>query len=129
MHISIRIFQKCLMFMIMMCVFRPLWMFPETPTPQFLLCLRGNAELFLQNEVSVLFCPICHSLCLCLRPSGGRLLPLRPPPIKAIKPAGSSFSPAATNQLPSSRVPKRAPPLPPRPKPGHPLYKRYSVSV
>ncbi|KAK9954760.1 hypothetical protein ABG768_016806 [Culter alburnus] len=64
------------------------------------------------------------------RPSGGRLLPLRPPPpIKVIKPAGSSSSPAATNQLPSSRVPKRAPPLPPRPKPGHPLYERYSSKV
>ncbi|XP_059397165.1 SH3 domain-containing protein 19-like [Carassius carassius] len=59
-------------------------------------------------------------------PSGGRLLPLRPPPIKVTKPSGSSSSPAATNQLPGSRVPKRCPPLPPRPKPGHPLYKRYS---
>ncbi|XDV46619.1 hypothetical protein PO909_014489 [Leuciscus waleckii] len=63
------------------------------------------------------------------RPSGGRLLPLRPPPVKGAKPAGSASSPAATNQLPSSRAPKRAPPLPPRPKPGHPLYKRYSSKV
>ncbi|XP_073679474.1 uncharacterized protein [Garra rufa] len=58
------------------------------------------------------------------RPSGGRLLPLRPPPIKMTKPPGSA--PAVTNQLPSSRVPKKGPPLPPRPRPGHPLYKRYS---
>uniref|UniRef100_A0A8C1XNQ8 Uncharacterized protein n=1 Tax=Cyprinus carpio TaxID=7962 RepID=A0A8C1XNQ8_CYPCA len=57
------------------------------------------------------------------RPSSGRLLPLRPPPIKVTKPPGSSSPPAATNQLPGSRVPKRCPPLPPRPKPGHPLYK------
>lgn len=63
------------------------------------------------------------------RPSGGRLLPLRPPPIKVAKPPGSASSPAATNQLPSSRFSKRAPPLPPRPKPGHPLYKRYSSKV
>ncbi|KAK7129473.1 hypothetical protein R3I94_017627 [Phoxinus phoxinus] len=63
------------------------------------------------------------------RPSGGRVLPLRPPPVKVAKPAGSASSPAATNQLPSSRAPKRAPPLPPRPKPGHPLYKRYSSKV
>ncbi|XP_039535009.1 SH3 domain-containing protein 19 isoform X2 [Pimephales promelas] len=63
------------------------------------------------------------------RPSGGRLLPLRPPPVKVAKPAGSASSPTATNQLPSSRTPKRAPPLPPRPKPGHPLYKRYSSTV
>ncbi|XP_043088465.1 LOW QUALITY PROTEIN: SH3 domain-containing protein 19 [Puntigrus tetrazona] len=60
------------------------------------------------------------------RPSGGRLLPLRPPPIKVTKRPGSSSSPAATNQLPGSRVPKRGPPLPPRPGPGHPLYQRYS---
>ncbi|XP_052396185.1 SH3 domain-containing protein 19 [Carassius gibelio] len=61
-----------------------------------------------------------------LSSGSGRLLPLRPPPIKVTKPPGSSSSPAATNQLPGSRVPKRCPPLPPRPKPGHPLYKRYS---
>ncbi|XP_042569767.1 SH3 domain-containing protein 19-like isoform X2 [Cyprinus carpio] len=63
------------------------------------------------------------------RPSSGRPLPLRPPPIKVTKPPGGSSSsspPAATNQLPGSRVPKRCPPLPPRPKPGHPLYKCYS---
>uniref|UniRef100_A0A8C1NPC9 Uncharacterized protein n=1 Tax=Cyprinus carpio TaxID=7962 RepID=A0A8C1NPC9_CYPCA len=62
-------------------------------------------------------------------PSSGRLLPLRPPPIKVTKPPGSSSPPAATNQLPGSRVPKRCPPLPPRPKPGHPLYKCYSVTA
>ncbi|XP_050960638.1 SH3 domain-containing protein 19 isoform X1 [Labeo rohita] len=62
------------------------------------------------------------------RSSSGRLLPLRPPPAKVTKPpsSSSSSSPAATNQLPSTRVPKKGPPLPPRPQPGHPLYKRYS---
>lgn len=59
------------------------------------------------------------------RPSGGRLLPLRPPPIKLAKPTGL----ASSNQLPANRVPKRGPPLPPRPKPGHPLYKSYSRKV
>uniref|UniRef100_A0A4W4E175 Uncharacterized protein n=1 Tax=Electrophorus electricus TaxID=8005 RepID=A0A4W4E175_ELEEL len=56
-----------------------------------------------------------------------RLLPLRPPPIKLIKSAGSSQTNDTANQLPGSRVPKGGPPLPPRPKPGHPLYKDYTV--
>ncbi|XP_056588342.1 uncharacterized protein wu:fy63c09 isoform X2 [Triplophysa dalaica] len=59
------------------------------------------------------------------RPSGGRLLPLRPPSIKLAKSPG----PASANQLPASRVPKRGPPLPPRPKAGHPLYKIYSRKI
>ncbi|XP_051956122.1 SH3 domain-containing protein 19-like [Xyrauchen texanus] len=65
------------------------------------------------------------------RPSGVRLLPLRPPPIKVTKPAGpASSSTTASNQQPGSRVPKRGPPppLPPRPKPRHPLY-RYSSKL
>ncbi|XP_057175352.1 uncharacterized protein wu:fy63c09 isoform X2 [Triplophysa rosa] len=59
------------------------------------------------------------------RPSGGRLLPLCPPSIKLAKPPG----PASSNQLPAGRVPKRGPPLPPRPKAGHPLYKSYSRKI
>ncbi|KAK1803469.1 hypothetical protein P4O66_020894, partial [Electrophorus voltai] len=55
-----------------------------------------------------------------------QLLPLRPPPIKLIKSAGSSQTNDTANQLPGSRVPKGGPPLPPRPKPGHPLYKDYT---
>ncbi|XP_026854518.2 SH3 domain-containing protein 19-like isoform X2 [Electrophorus electricus] len=58
-----------------------------------------------------------------------RLLPLRPPPIKLIKSAGSSQTNDTANQLPGSRVPKGGPPLPPRPKPGHPLYKDYTSKV
>uniref|UniRef100_A0AAR2JUF4 Uncharacterized protein n=1 Tax=Pygocentrus nattereri TaxID=42514 RepID=A0AAR2JUF4_PYGNA len=61
------------------------------------------------------------------RPSEGRLLPLRPPPIKLSKSAGSTHAPATSSQHPSHRVPKRRPPLPPRPKPGHPLYRDYMV--
>ncbi|XP_060922495.1 SH3 domain-containing protein 19-like [Limanda limanda] len=33
--------------------------------------------------------------------------------------------PVTANQLPAQRVSKRGPPLPPRPKPGHPLYTSY----
>lgn len=55
------------------------------------------------------------------RPSDGRLLPLRPPPIK-----GSSQTPAATNQDPGGTSgAKRGPPLPPRPKFGHPVFGKY----
>ncbi|XP_062872035.1 SH3 domain-containing protein 19 isoform X2 [Trichomycterus rosablanca] len=59
------------------------------------------------------------------RPSEGKLLPLRPPPIKINKSVESPQSPAPTSELPGYRVPKRGPPLPPRPKPGHPLYRDY----
>ncbi|TKS93272.1 SH3 domain-containing protein 19 [Collichthys lucidus] len=38
----------------------------------------------------------------------------------------SSSSPASANQMQSQRAPKRGPPLPPRPKPGHPLYSSYA---
>ncbi|XP_016396257.1 pollen-specific leucine-rich repeat extensin-like protein 1 [Sinocyclocheilus rhinocerous] len=82
-----------------------------------------------QATVDVFRAPDASIPSLPPRPSGGKLLPLRPPPIKVAKLPGSSSSPAVTNQLPGSRVPKRGPPLPPRPKPGHPLYKRYSRKV
>ncbi|XP_063042676.1 SH3 domain-containing protein 19 isoform X2 [Engraulis encrasicolus] len=54
-----------------------------------------------------------------------RLLPLRPPPIKPAKPP-HLIGPCPTttaNQEQGQRLPKRGPPLPPRPKPGHALYK------
>ncbi|XP_022532749.2 SH3 domain-containing protein 19 isoform X2 [Astyanax mexicanus] len=63
------------------------------------------------------------------RPKEGKMLPLRPPPMKLPKSAGSSHVPATTNQQPNHRVPKRGPPLPPRPKPGHPLYREYTSKV
>ncbi|XP_074518117.1 uncharacterized protein LOC141784244 [Halichoeres trimaculatus] len=89
------------------------------------------------------------------RPSGVKLLPLRPPPIKSIPgrppppsvnsqlaPPSSRNSPASSVSTPSQsssssppessvstnqiqKVSKRGPPLPPRPKPGHPLYNSY----
>lgn len=61
--------------------------------------------------------------------SEGRLLPLRPPPVKSSKSTGSSLTPATTNQHSGNRGVKRAPPLPPRPKPGHPLYREYTSKI
>ncbi|RVE60725.1 hypothetical protein OJAV_G00184100 [Oryzias javanicus] len=75
------------------------------------------------------------------RPAGAKLLPLRPPPIKSIpsRPPPPTVN-SSRNQNPSkaARPPstsanhaqaqkggKRGPPLPPRPKPGHPLYNSY----
>lgn len=57
-----------------------------------------------------------------------RFLPLRPPPIKLAKSPiliGSSpaSTAASTNQQEAQKLPKRGPPLPPRPKPGHPLFR------
>uniref|UniRef100_A0A8C7WML7 SH3 domain containing 19 n=1 Tax=Oryzias sinensis TaxID=183150 RepID=A0A8C7WML7_9TELE len=77
------------------------------------------------------------------RPAGAKPLPIRPPPIKSIPsrpppPAVNLHS--SSNQNPSKAAPppssspgntrtqkggKRGPPLPPRPKPGHPLYNSY----
>ncbi|KAM9444944.1 uncharacterized protein Hap1MRO34_023952 [Clarias gariepinus] len=57
------------------------------------------------------------------RGSEGRLLPLRPPPVKSSKSAGVSLTPATSKQPTGYWGLKQGPPLPPRPKPGHPLYK------
>ncbi|KAJ8008559.1 hypothetical protein DPEC_G00106150 [Dallia pectoralis] len=87
------------------------------------------------------------------RPQAGvKFLPLRPPPIKSVpgrppppqavstaaslsanQPPSSAAVPAAlttppANQPQGQRTTKRGPPLPPRPKPGHPLYKSYMVN-
>uniref|UniRef100_A0A3Q3RTZ5 SH3 domain-containing protein n=1 Tax=Mastacembelus armatus TaxID=205130 RepID=A0A3Q3RTZ5_9TELE len=99
----------------------------------------------------------CISLSLS-RPSSVKLLPLRPPPIKSIpgrppppaissassanqippskiSPASSSSSQTSSSPPPpvsttqSQRVSKKGPPLPPRPKPGHPLYNSYVVQT
>ncbi|XP_044039759.1 SH3 domain-containing protein 19-like isoform X2 [Siniperca chuatsi] len=64
---------------------------------------------------------------------------LTPPPAKtspapSVSPASqsspsqtaSSPSSVSANQMQSQRAPKRGPPLPPRPKPGHPLYNSYA---
>ncbi|XP_017567007.1 SH3 domain-containing protein 19 isoform X1 [Pygocentrus nattereri] len=81
------------------------------------------------SGVSVSKAPASSVPSLPPRPSEGRLLPLRPPPIKLSKSAGSTHAPATSSQHPSHRVPKRRPPLPPRPKPGHPLYRDYMSKV
>lgn len=78
-------------------------------------------------------------------PAGAKPLPIRPPPIKSIPsrppPPAVNFH-SSSNQIPSKAAPppssspgntraqkggKRGPPLPPRPKPGHPLYNSYMV--
>ncbi|XP_024143876.1 SH3 domain-containing protein 19 isoform X3 [Oryzias melastigma] len=79
------------------------------------------------------------------RPAGAKLLPLRPPPIKSVpsRPPPPTVN-SSSNQNPSKAAPppsssanlsraqkggKRGPPLPPRPKPGHPLYNSYMQEV
>ncbi|KAK5621120.1 hypothetical protein CRENBAI_013457 [Crenichthys baileyi] len=85
------------------------------------------------------------------RPTSVKLLPLRPPPIKsapgrppppAINAASSTNQIAASKAIPAvttspagqtssspstanQRVARKGPPLPPRPKPGHPLFDSY----
>ncbi|KAM4564683.1 uncharacterized protein V3H82_013765 [Fundulus diaphanus] len=83
------------------------------------------------------------------RPPSVKLLPLRPPPIKLAPgrppppalsstastnqvaasraaPAGqTSSAPSTANQTQTQKAAKKGPPLPPRPKPGHPLYSSY----
>ncbi|XP_050931383.1 LOW QUALITY PROTEIN: SH3 domain-containing protein 19-like [Lates calcarifer] len=60
--------------------------------------------------------------------------PSKTSPAPSVSPASQS-SPSQTapppssvtaNQLQAQRAPKRGPPLPPRPKPGHPLYSSYT---
>uniref|UniRef100_A0A671QB27 Uncharacterized protein n=1 Tax=Sinocyclocheilus anshuiensis TaxID=1608454 RepID=A0A671QB27_9TELE len=63
-----------------------------------------------QATVDVFRAPDASIPSLPPRPSGSKLLPLRPPPIKVAKLPGSSSSPAVTNQLPGSRVPPSLPP-------------------
>ncbi|XP_064200663.1 SH3 domain-containing protein 19-like isoform X2 [Anguilla rostrata] len=66
------------------------------------------------------------SLPLPPRPPGGKLLPPRPPPAKT--PPGRPPPPqtAGHKRTQSRGAPKRGPPLPPRPCPGHPLYSSYA---
>ncbi|KAK1889692.1 SH3 domain containing protein 19 [Dissostichus eleginoides] len=114
---------------------------PPTPAP----ALRKGPVIQTKPETSV---TATSDPPLPPRPSGVKLLPLRPPPIKSTPgrppppalsssanqtPPASKTSPApsvssanpSTNQVPPQRASKRGPPLPPRPKPGHPLYNSY----
>ncbi|XP_066574558.1 SH3 domain-containing protein 19 [Amia ocellicauda] len=71
------------------------------------------------------------------RPSGGRSLPPRPPPIKGTSgrlPPRSLAQPRSTSVVApkwqqSQKVQKKGPVLPPRPKPGHPLYNNYTLAI
>ncbi|KAM7366565.1 hypothetical protein PAMP_015998 [Pampus punctatissimus] len=54
--------------------------------------------------------------------------PSRTSPVASVSPASQS-SPSqsvTSNQMQGHRAPKKGPPLPPRPKPGHPLYNSYT---
>ncbi|XP_063757107.1 SH3 domain-containing protein 19-like isoform X2 [Eleginops maclovinus] len=114
---------------------------PPTPAP----ALRKGPVIQNKPDTSVTANTSSSDPPLPPRPSGVKLLPLRPPPIKSTPgrpppPAVSSsanqtpplsktsptpsVSPAnqSTNEVKPQRATKRGPPLPPRPKPGHPLY-------
>lgn len=83
---------------------------------------------FLVPHFCGFFLPIINSYTLYFcRATEGRLLPLRPPPVKLSKSERCPLTPATTNQHSGYRGVKRGPPLPPRPKPGHPLYRDYTV--
>ncbi|KAM8898184.1 uncharacterized protein AB9W97_009223 isoform 2-T2 [Spinachia spinachia] len=77
------------------------------------------------------------------RPSSAKHLPFRPPPIKSTPgrplpptvsspysanqtpPPADKTGPAPSVQMQPQPASKRGPPLPPRPKPGHPLFNSY----
>ncbi|KAM4713768.1 uncharacterized protein FYW61_018916 [Anableps anableps] len=46
-------------------------------------------------------------------------------PAEQFSPSQTSSSPSTANQMQTQRAAKKGPPLPPRPKPGHPLYNSY----
>lgn len=76
-----------------------------------------------------------------LRPTGGKALPPRPPPAKtgpgrppppkkeASQPPAAVPSAAKGQERRSSKMSKKGPSLPPRPRPGHQLYNKYTVST
>ncbi|XP_041922756.1 SH3 domain-containing protein 19 isoform X1 [Alosa sapidissima] len=83
------------------------------------------------------------------RPASVKVLPPRPPPAKAgpdrpPPPRKEAFQPPASvssvakgasanegqyQERRSSKTPKKGPVLPPRPKPGHPLYNKYTLEI
>ncbi|CAL8330367.1 unnamed protein product [Merluccius merluccius] len=71
------------------------------------------------------------------RTSGGKVLPPRPPPAKAgpARPPPPSAGPVQASQRgPPSTAPvqkskRRGPALPPRPRPGHHLYNKYTLEL
>lgn len=103
-------------------------------------CIAHSSE-WLVNLTSSSYVP--------LRPTGGKVLPPRPPPAKAgpgrpppprkeASQPPASVSSVAKGASPnlgqhqaqrSSKPSKKGPALPPRPKPGHRLYNKYTVSI
>ncbi|XP_015244286.1 PREDICTED: SH3 domain-containing protein 19-like [Cyprinodon variegatus] len=122
---------------------------PPTPAP----AMRKGSIPQSKHETENPPNPASSDTSLPLRPPSVKLLPLRPPPIKAApgrppppainsspstnqiaasttpagrsSPSHSSSSTPTANQMQTQRVAKKGPPLPPRPKPGHPLYSSY----
>ncbi|KAM4536769.1 uncharacterized protein PAE49_021232 isoform 2-T4 [Odontesthes bonariensis] len=127
---------------------------PPTPTPAPAPATRKGPVVQTKPEAASTANPNSSDPPLPPRPSSVKLLPLRPPPIKSIpgrppppavnstpsvnqiappsKATPTSSASPVTTAAPSSvsasqaqRVAKKGPPLPPRPKPGHPLYSSY----
>ncbi|PWA23994.1 hypothetical protein CCH79_00018639 [Gambusia affinis] len=112
---------------------------PPTPAP----AMRKASVPQAKAEASIPAHPASSGPTLPQRPPSVKLLPLRPPPIKsapsrppppAINSSTNQIAAAkavpaeqfsSANQMQSQRVSKKGPPLPPRPKPGHPLYNSY----
>ncbi|NWT45437.1 SH319 protein, partial [Chroicocephalus maculipennis] len=114
-------------------------------------CGGGQGNGLINMHISLMVCPI-------FRPVDGKIVPARPPPPKGVpgRPPPPKLSAAKTSSqkdalsLSTSNIapdkkpskfrlgPKRAksqvfknpdPALPPRPKPGHPLYNKYMLPV
>ncbi|XP_041841093.1 SH3 domain-containing protein 19-like isoform X3 [Melanotaenia boesemani] len=123
---------------------------PPSPAP----AMRKSPLVHTKSEIISSTNPSSSDPPLPPRPSSVKLLPLRPPPIKSVPvrppppavnssssssqmvpppkvtpPVGvktsSSLSSVSANQIQAQRAAKKGPPLPPRPKPGHPLYTSY----
>uniref|UniRef100_A0A087YJU4 SH3 domain containing 19 n=1 Tax=Poecilia formosa TaxID=48698 RepID=A0A087YJU4_POEFO len=115
---------------------------PKPPTPAPAPAMRKASVPPAKAEASIPANPASAGPTLPQRPPSVKLLPLRPPPIKsapsrppppAINSSTNQIAAAkaeqfsSANQMQTQRVSKKGPPLPPRPKPGHPLFSSYMV--
>ncbi|XP_023202663.1 SH3 domain-containing protein 19-like [Xiphophorus maculatus] len=116
---------------------------PKPPTPAPAPAMRKASVPQAKAEASIPANSVSSGPTLPQRPPSVKLLPLRPPPIKsapsrppppAINSSTNQIAAAkavpaeqfsSANQMQTQRVSKKGPPLPPRPKPGHPLYNSY----
>ncbi|XP_016537170.1 SH3 domain-containing protein 19-like isoform X2 [Poecilia formosa] len=113
---------------------------PKPPTPAPAPAMRKASVPPAKAEASIPANPASAGPTLPQRPPSVKLLPLRPPPIKsapsrppppAINSSTNQIAAAkaeqfsSANQMQTQRVSKKGPPLPPRPKPGHPLFSSY----